>query len=197
MAGCWSCDAPIGDGEVFCGCGAIQPPREQDAFAVLGVPRQFAQDPAELERRYKEWTRKLHPDRFVKADAKARRWSLERATQLNDAYKLLKQPARRAEYLLKLNGIDVTDEKKTISDPEFLMEMMEKREQLAEADAEGRARLGEDMRARRTIAMRVAADAFAKNDLQTAAREVIALRYFDRFLEELDAGSTVPDQRAG
>jgi molecular chaperone HscB len=198
MAGCWSCDAPIGAGEVFCGCGAIQPPQQgQDAFAVLGVPRQFAQDLAELEKKYKDWTRKLHPDRFVKADARARRWSLERATQLNDAYKLLKNPARRAEYLLKLNGIDVADEKKTISDPEFLMEMMEKREQLAEAEAAERIALGEEMRARRDAAMDAAASAFAEEDWETAAQKVIALRYYDRFLEELDAGSAVSDQRAG
>src|SRR5262249_61399735 len=102
MAVCWSCDAPIGDGEVFCGCGAIQPPQTgADAFAVLGVPRQFAQDADELEKKYKDWTRKLHPDRFVKADARARRWSLERATQLNDAYKRLKDPARRAGNLFR------------------------------------------------------------------------------------------------
>jgi molecular chaperone HscB len=198
MAGCWSCDAPIGVGEVFCGCGAIQPPQNgKDAFAVLGVPKQFAQDAADLEKKYKDWTRKLHPDRFVKADPRARRFALERATQLNDAYKLLKQPARRAEYLLKLNGIDVADEKKTIRDPEFLMEMLEKREQLAEADGEGRVALGEAMRTRREAALTAAANAFANHDLQAAAREVIALRYFDRFLEELDAGSAVSDQRAG
>src|SRR5262252_8968348 len=160
MPACWSCDAPLGETALFCGCGAIAAPRpELDHFAVLGVPRRYDLDPGELEKRYKELTRTLHPDRFARADARARRYSLERATQVNDAYKLLRQPHARAEYLLKLGGIDVADEKtggKNV-DPAFLMEVMEEREALAEARAAGDGvRLGQmqtEMRLRRDSAM--------------------------------------------
>src|SRR5262249_4533131 len=193
MAACWSCDAPTGERVVFCGCGAIQAPeRGLDHFAVLGVPRRFELDARELEKRYKELTRKLHPDRFARADARARRYSLERATQVTDAYKVLRAPGRRAEYLLKLEGIDVADEKEGGKglDPEFLMEVMAEREALAEARAAGaRAQLdqmGAKMRARREAAMAKVAQGFARGDRAAVERELKALRYYDRFLEELE-----------
>src|SRR5262245_5185688 len=194
MPACWSCDAPLGEEVLFCGCGALAAPRPGlDHFAVLGVPRRYDLDPAELEKRYKDLTRKLHPDRFARADARTRRYSLERATQVNDAYKLLRQPVKRAEYLLKLAGIDVTDEKeggKNV-DPAFLMEVMEEREALAEARASGDgarlAAMASEMQGRRDAAMQSVAAGFAQNALAEVARALTALRYYDRFLEEINA----------
>ena len=194
MPSCWSCDAPVGEEALFCGCGAIAAPRPGlDHFAVLGVPRRYELDPAELEKRYKDLTRKLHPDRFARADARARRFSLERATQVNDAYKLLRQPVRRAEYLLKLAGIDVADEKEGGKkvDPAFLMEVMEQREALAEARAAGDgarlAAMAAEMRGRREAALQAVSAGFARGALDDVARALVALRYYDRFLEEISA----------
>ena len=192
MPACARCDAPLGEGVAFCGCGALQPPpRGRDAFAVLGVEKRWDLDASALEKRHKELSRKLHPDRFAKADPRERRHSLEWATQVNDAYKLLRDPLRRAEYLLRLQGIDVTDERRTVADPEFLTEVLEQREALADARGQGDTTrleaMGQEARGRRQAEMARLAQAFGAGALAEAARAVVALRYYDRFLEELEA----------
>jgi molecular chaperone HscB len=165
-----------------------------DPFAVLGVPARFEQDPVELERVYKSLTRKLHPDRFAKADPRARRYSLERSTQVNDAFKQLRTAASRAETLLRMGGVSVGEERgghDASVDPAFLMEIMEQREALAEARAAGdRAALThmeQDMRARRDAVMTRVAEGFARCALADVARELGTLRYYDRFLTEIES----------
>jgi molecular chaperone HscB len=78
--------------------------RHGDYFAFLGVPRQLNIDPAELERRFRELSRQFHPDFFYNATPAERRASLERSSYLNDAYRALKNPVTRIEYLLDLEG---------------------------------------------------------------------------------------------
>ena len=95
---CWSCEKNAGDGMLCAGCGAVQPPDlTADHFRVFGLPRKFDLDMTDLERRYKEMTKVLHPDRFARADGRARRASLERSVQLNLAWSTLSQPVARAE----------------------------------------------------------------------------------------------------
>ena len=97
MTPCWSCQTPTDD--LFCpSCGKLQPARPKDAFAVLGLgaPR-FHLEAQAVEKAWRELSRKVHPDRFAKADAKERRFSLEQTTRLNDARKTLKNPVKRAE----------------------------------------------------------------------------------------------------
>ena len=77
-------------------------PAGEDLFAALGVPRRFAQDAAELERRFRERARAFHPDRFARAPARERRIALERSARLNEAHRTLVPPRRRAGYLLQL-----------------------------------------------------------------------------------------------
>jgi molecular chaperone HscB len=201
---CWSCEKGAGGGAFCAACGAIQPPdRQADRFAVLGVEPRYALDEGELERRYKDLTRQLHPDRFARADARARRASLARAVQLNEAWSTLKDPVKRAEYLLALAGIEVggeegtrrpgaDGEKERVPVPqELLLEVLELREWLLEARSEGdEARVGAlaaEVRGRRQRAMAAVAQALetAPADLDAAARELVAVRYFDRFLAEV------------
>src|SRR5689334_2182113 len=75
-----------------------------DYFAILGLPRRLTIDSAELERRFRGLSRECHPDYFVHASAAERRASVERSSQLNDAYRTLKHPISRIEYLLELEG---------------------------------------------------------------------------------------------
>jgi molecular chaperone HscB len=169
----------------------------------LGVERRYAVDVADLERRYKEAARRLHPDRFARADMRARRASMARTVQLNDAWKTLRDPVKRAEYLLELAGIDVGGEEGTMKrhqgeklpvPHDLLTEVMDLREALLDARAEGdldRVRaLTEDVRARRGRAMDAVTASFAADpqDLDRATAELVAVRYFDRFLSEVDAG---------
>ena len=80
------------EGTVFCpSCRKIQPVgRNEDPFSLLGLPREFELDARELERRFRELSRQLHPDRFARAEPRERRLSLERATRLNDALRALR-----------------------------------------------------------------------------------------------------------
>jgi molecular chaperone HscB len=76
----------------------------QDYFAFLGLPRKLNLDQADLEQKFRALSRQYHPDYFYNASAAERRLSLERSSYLNDAYRTLKQPVSRIEYLLSLEG---------------------------------------------------------------------------------------------
>jgi molecular chaperone HscB len=200
---CWSCEKAAGDGMLCVHCKAIQPPdAKADYFRVFGIATEFAIDIADLEQRYKEMTKVLHPDRFARADAKARRASLERSVQLNEAWQALKDPVRRAEYLLSLNGIDVGEmasvgkpgqsgEHTTLPVPQVvLMEVLELREALADAHAakdliETEALIAK-VRSRLDTVMDDVAKGFLASppELATIAARLVTLRYYRRFLDE-------------
>ena len=94
-------------GATFCaGCGKIQPlSRGADYFALLGLPRKLTIDAAELEQRFHQLSWKLHPDNFVRASERERALSLERSSQMNDAFRTLRDPVSRVEYLLASAGM--------------------------------------------------------------------------------------------
>lgn len=78
--------------------------RHGDYFAFFGLPRKLTIDAADLERRFRALSRQFHPDYFYNAEPAERRASLERSSYLNDAYRTLRQPASRIEYLLRIEG---------------------------------------------------------------------------------------------
>ena len=79
--------------------------RPKDYFSFLGLPRKLNIDMADLEKRFRALSRQFHPDYFVNAPAAERRQSLEQSSYLNDAYRTLKNPSARLEYLLGLEGL--------------------------------------------------------------------------------------------
>jgi len=99
-------------------------------FDLFGLPVDFIVDSAQLAARYRELQRVLHPDRFANASERERRLSLQGATRVNEAYRVLKHPLARARYLLSLQGLDPDAVTQSAMDPEFLMEQMELREEL-------------------------------------------------------------------
>ena len=132
---CWQCNASLDVDTAFCAdCKTIQPPKPgQTHFEYLETTDQFAQDLDDLARRHRSLQRKFHPDRFVSKTDRERRLSLEHATLLNDAYRVLRDPCRRAEYMLSLRGCDINREDSRIRlDPMFLMEVIELREAIEE-----------------------------------------------------------------
>jgi molecular chaperone HscB len=177
-------------------CGALLPPDPgADFFGVLGVERRHDLDMASAEQRYRELTRKLHPDRFARADPRARRASLARSVQLNEAWRALKDPVRRAEYLLGLwRARDQEAEKETAS-PALLAEILELRQELGEARLEGDdakvQQMASAMRARaeqsmsRVAALLSGASPPSAEAVTAAARELVAVRYYRRFLDEV------------
>jgi len=100
-------------------------------FDRLGLRRRYAVDAAELERAYLARSRKLHPDYHQQAAGSEQRASMELTAALNDAYATLKQPFRRAEYLLALEGGPTAAEHKEIA-PAFLEEMLDLRMEIEE-----------------------------------------------------------------
>ena len=104
---CWSCGASLPDGKAFCDeCGKVQAPSEDaDYFAAFGFPRKLNIDLPALERSFYRLSRKLHPDVYAQATPQEQQWSLDQTSLLNDAYRTLKNPITRTEYLLKLEGV--------------------------------------------------------------------------------------------
>ena len=197
---CWSCTADVLEGTVFCpSCRKIQPVgRNEDHFSLLGVAREFAVDVPDLERRFRDLSRQLHPDRFARAEPRERRLSLERATRLNDAFRSLKDWRQRAAQLLRLAGTDVFQEGRTFADPDFLEEQLEWREELAlataDADAERLGRIAADARERlRHIKEEVAhhfADERWFSDLPVdIARRLSRARYYDNIVSDAERAS--------
>ena len=87
-----------------------------DYFAFFGFPRKLNIDTAQLEREFYDLSRKLHPDLYARAQTQEQQWSLEQSSQLNDAYRTLKDPIKRTQYLLRLEGIELEEQSKTRDD---------------------------------------------------------------------------------
>ncbi|MCG5052314.1 MAG: Fe-S protein assembly co-chaperone HscB [Myxococcales bacterium] len=214
---CWSCEKNV-EAAVFCpACGALLPfpPGERpDHFAVLGAERTFTQDAPALERAYKEGARAVHPDKFARADSRARRAAMQRTVALNEAWRTLRDPVARAEYLVRLGGIEVGAEDGTLRRTDagrekiavpaaLLAEMLDKREALMDArlaDDEGAvAALLADVQQKVTAAMdevRTALDG-TPPDIEAAARALVAVRYYRRFVEAADEGGEAEGPHLG
>jgi molecular chaperone HscB len=96
---------------LFCPhCSKIQPPSGGTYFSVFGLKPQLNIDLPALEAEFHRLSRKLHPDRFARASDPEKQWSLADTALLNDAYRTLKEPLRRTEYLLKLEGSEIGEE---------------------------------------------------------------------------------------
>lgn len=190
---CWSCKGPVASRALFCSvCGAVQGPGAIDHYSRLGLRPTFELSMDDLERQYFGFQRRLHPDRFAAKSPKERALSQSQATALNEAYETLKEPLKRAAYLLDLLGrkVDLTG-CGTISDPELLMEQMEKREALAEANTvESITQLSADADSDVLSAQCHISAAFAAHDLEQAAHLTTRLKYLNKLAEEARAKKT-------
>jgi len=131
----------------FCeACGKVQPPVPVDYFTFFGLPRKLTLDVAALEKDFYELSRKLHPDLNASAGSREQEWSLQQSSLLNDAYRTLKEPIQRTQYLLRLEGVELEEQsksatekarttgeaKKQIVPPDLLEEVFELNMQLEE-----------------------------------------------------------------
>src|SRR3984885_51257 len=152
---CWSCGSMRA--AHFCeACGKVQPPVPVDYFSFFGLPPKLDLDVKVLEKDFYDLSRRLHPDLNARADSKEQEWSLEQSSLLNDAYRTLKDPIKRTEYLLHLEGVELEEQsknateqarstgevKKQIVPPDLLEEVFELNMQLEELRAQKK--LGED-----------------------------------------------------
>src|SRR5580700_11227488 len=152
---CWSCGTMRA--VHFCNaCGKVQPPVPADYFTFFGFPRKLSLDTAALEKEFYALSRRLHPDLFAQANPEERAFSLEQSSMLNDAYRTLKDPIKRTQYLLRLEGIELEEQakqatekarvsgelKKQVVPPDLLEEVFELNMHLEELKAQKK--LGED-----------------------------------------------------
>ena len=167
-----------------------------DPFATLGVEPRFELDMQKVEQRHRDLSRALHPDRYSGAPAAERRMALGRAIEVNEALRVVRDPIRRAEALMRRSGVPVGEMEEPKPSPDLLMEMMESREELADAarkkDAAAIAKLGEAMRAREEKALKAIGTGFdaAEGDsakLKSLLPRLGELRYMRRFLDEVSA----------
>ncbi len=133
---CRSCNTSVPVDEHFCpNCSRIQSlGRHGDYFAFLGLPRQLVIDAQDLDRRFRDLSRKFHPDFYYNATPAERLASLERSSYLNDAYRALKQPVSRIEHLLTIEGLPMgkSDEGTAKVPPGLLEEVFALNEELDE-----------------------------------------------------------------
>src|SRR3954470_3977834 len=146
-AECWSCSAPLAVREHFCStCGKVQQVRPMTHFEFFGLRKKLNIDEGRLQKDFYALSRKLHPDVYARSSANEQEWSLQKTSQLNDAYRALKDPIARTQYLLSLEGIQLEqqsksateaarqsgEEKKQAVPPELLEEVFELNMQLQE-----------------------------------------------------------------
>jgi len=101
----------------FCqSCGKVQPPAPVDYFSYFGLPLRLNLDVPALEQDFYRLSRRLHPDLNARAGSQEQQWSLEQSSLLNDAYRTLRDPIRRTQYLLKLEGVELEEQSKTATE---------------------------------------------------------------------------------
>lgn len=159
-------------------------------FELFGFAPAFQIDAGKLEAAYREFQRRVHPDRHVQAADTERRLALQWATRANEAYRTLKHPLERACYLLHLHDVDPLAETDTTVPPDFLLRQMEWRETLGEARAQGDTaaldRLGTALVAEtRALYPQLASKLDVERDPAAAAKIVRKLKFLEKLADEI------------
>ncbi len=192
---CFQCGAELGAPPALCAsCGAVQPFRaDLSLFAVAGLPETYDLDVQALRARVLALQKGLHPDRFAQAEPTVRRHSLEWSTRLNEALAILRDPLRRADYLLQRQGVDALGERVKVADPTLLMTQMIYRERLedlvAARDMTGMEALRQeaDMAGAHLVQrLRGLLAALPCTEPEAAGSAVRELQFLDKLLGEID-----------
>ncbi len=163
-------------------------------FDVFGLAPSVDLDLRALEQQVRDLSMRFHPDRVAQGDARERRIALEKTTAVNDAFKVLKDPVKRAFYVLKLKGVDLENESSAAQAKmpmAFLEEVMERREKLEGAlrrkDVAAAKAMALEVSGLKDAAFATALTALKTDDVNTAAHQLGRVKYFTRFLEEVEA----------
>ena len=161
---------------------------QSDDFELMGLPRQFALDRAQLDTRWKELQKQAHPDRFAAEGAVAQRVAMQWSVRINEAYQRLKHPLKRAAYLCELLGAPVRAEDNTAMPAAFLMQQMEWREALDDAADEADIdRLEQEVAsAKREMLQKCEQLLVSAEGAQKAVQEVRSLMFVERFAQDID-----------
>ena len=105
-------------------------------FELFSLPAVFSVDKTRLSQTYRDLQKQYHPDKFAMQDERTRLQAMQKSTEINDAFQTLKDSCLRAQYLLKLSGLDIELEQRTLQDTDFLMQQMVWREKIADFTAD-------------------------------------------------------------
>lgn len=166
---------------------AALPNLQDNDFKLFGLPVRYALDRAELDERWKQLQRQVHPDRFAAQGAAAQRVAMQWSVRINEAYQRLKDPLKRAAYWCELQGVPVNAENNTAMPASFLMRQMEWREALDDADgADALDALLTEARDARQQALATLTQLIDEEANPTAAvQQVRALMFVERFTDEV------------
>jgi molecular chaperone HscB len=161
----------------------------QNHFDLFQIPARFDVDQNALDAAYREVQGRVHPDRFVNATDAEKRVAMQWATRANEAYQTLRNPQKRAQYLIELNGVDLQTESNTAMPMAFLMQQMEWREALDDAragkDVDALDALDAQVKRERKQLLAQVGQQLDGGDYQAAAQNVRALMFLDKFGDEV------------
>jgi molecular chaperone HscB len=159
---------------------------QDNDFELFGLVPRFAQHPSELEGRWKDLQAQVHPDRFVAQGASAQRLAMQWSVRVNEAHKRLRDPLRRAAYLCELKGAPIGAHDNTAMPAEFLLQQMNWREALDEAQARAdvEALIAEVRKVRSQALARCEELLDVEDNASAAAQQVRRLMFLDRLLQE-------------
>ncbi|AQG99076.1 Fe-S protein assembly co-chaperone HscB [Caballeronia cordobensis] len=160
-------------------------------FDLFHLPPTFAVDQEKLDDAYRTVQAQVHPDRFAAAGDAQKRLAMQWATHANEAYQTLRDPLKRARYMLKQRGVDVGAENNTAMEPAFLMQQMEWRENIE--DAAGAKNIGaleallDELRDEERVRFTKLAALIDSNSDQAAGEAVRQLMFIERVAHEIGA----------
>lgn len=184
---CWSCQAVVGSNDLFCpSCSSIQPPNEsKDFFQLLDCERSFNIDVQDLQRKYRNLQRLLHPDYFSQKSQRERDISEKQSSLVNKAYNTLLSPLSRGKYLLNLLGLTMTEGTGGGEDSTFLFEILEISEKLdTSTDAEVE-EIGTFIQEKCQSLTENVRGAFEKGDLESAKMLLTKMKYYSNILDQV------------
>ena len=160
-------------------------------FELFGLPLRYRIDAAALERSYRELQGGVHPDRHAGGSDAQKRVALQASARVNEAYRTLRDPVARAEYLLQLRGVDATSETDSQLPVAFLTQQLERREAAESAEAlHDEVALAGLVKAVRQDADRLRVEVerlLEQDDLDAARMRVREMRFLAKLTDDLDA----------
>ncbi|KAJ8679275.1 hypothetical protein QAD02_015062 [Eretmocerus hayati] len=177
---CWQCEYPH-KSKLFCSkCKALQKlPENLNYFDLIGVEKDFNVSIEDVQKKYRQLQSLLHPDKFGQKSDKEKDISESLSSLINKAYTTLMHPLDRGLYMLELENVSIPEETTNL-DPEFLMEIMEKNEEIQEASSDTHKilLLIKENRGILDDLTRQISEAFSHKDIDTAKKLLIKMKYY-------------------
>ncbi|CAG5047741.1 unnamed protein product [Parnassius apollo] len=178
---CWSCGKNINNlsAHLFCSnCNAVQPPEaKENYFKIMGIHETYDLDENDLAKKFKELQKQLHPDKFANKNKEEQEISEIYSSLVNEAYKTLLEPLSRGIYMLHLRGKEIPEN--TEIDQQFLMMIMEKNEEVENAETEEEImKLNKENKAIIKELQKKLSKAFFDGDLKIVTKLLSQMKYY-------------------